>query len=59
MRSTGGLPYERGARLGLHFRGVVRGRVEAANMLEYSFRYGLVPRKIEPEEVFHPSTLHT
>lgn len=32
---------------------------EVDKMLEYAFRYGMVPKKFEPEEMFHPSTLGT
>ncbi|MFM9971947.1 MAG: hypothetical protein ACKVQK_26500 [Burkholderiales bacterium] len=39
--------------------GFKKSRAEVAKMLEYCYRYGLVPRKIEPEEMFHPSTLGT
>jgi len=28
-------------------------------MLEYAFRQGLVSRRFEPEDMFHPSTLET
>jgi 4,5-dihydroxyphthalate decarboxylase len=34
-------------------------RAEVAKMLEYCTRYGLLPGKHEPEEMFHPSTLGT
>lgn len=34
-------------------------RFEVDKMLEYVHRYGMVPRKFEPEEMFHPSTLDT
>jgi len=34
-------------------------RAEVDKMLEYVHRYGMVPRKFEPEEMFHPSTLET
>jgi 4,5-dihydroxyphthalate decarboxylase len=39
--------------------GFAKGRTEVAKMLEYCFRHGLVPRRIDPEEMFHPSTLGT
>lgn len=39
--------------------GFSKSRTDVAKMLEYCFRYGLLPRKIEPEEMFHPSTLGT
>jgi hypothetical protein len=28
-------------------------------MLEYAFRQGLMTKKFQPEELFHPSTLET
>lgn len=34
-------------------------RPEIDKMLDYAYRYGLTPRKFEPEEMFHPSTLAT
>lgn len=34
-------------------------RAEVSKMLEYAHRYGLTPRRFEPEEMFHPSTLQT
>jgi 4,5-dihydroxyphthalate decarboxylase len=34
-------------------------RPEVDKLLEYSFQQGLTPRKFEPEELFHPSTLGT
>jgi 4,5-dihydroxyphthalate decarboxylase len=34
-------------------------RAEVDKMLDYVYRYGMVPRKFEPEEMFHPSTLQT
>ena len=34
-------------------------RAEVDKMLEYVHRYAMVPRKYEPEEMFHPSTLET
>ena len=34
-------------------------RAEVDKMLEYVHRYGMVPHKSEPEEMFHPSTLDT
>ena len=34
-------------------------RPEVDKMLEYVHRYAMVPRKFEPEELFHPSTLDT
>jgi 4,5-dihydroxyphthalate decarboxylase len=39
--------------------GFKRCRAEVDKMLEYVHRYGMVPRKFEPEEMFHPSTLDT
>jgi 4,5-dihydroxyphthalate decarboxylase len=34
-------------------------RAEVDKMLEYVYRYGIVSKKFEPEEMFHPSTLDT
>ncbi len=34
-------------------------RPEVDKMLDYACRQGLTPRKFEPEEMFHPSTLST
>ena len=34
-------------------------RGEVDKFLEYAFRYGMTPRKFEPEDMFHPSTLGT
>jgi 4,5-dihydroxyphthalate decarboxylase len=39
--------------------GFSAGRAELNKMLEYAFRYGLTPRLLAPEEMFHPSTLAT
>jgi 4,5-dihydroxyphthalate decarboxylase len=39
--------------------GFAKSRAEVDKMLEYCLRYGLVPRKFEPEEMFHPTTLAT
>lgn len=39
--------------------GFNKTRAEVSKMLEYAFRYGLMPRRFEPEELFHPSTLGT
>ena len=39
--------------------GFKKTRAEVDKMLEYVFRYGMVPRKFEPEDMFHPSTLGT
>ncbi len=39
--------------------GFSSGRAEVDKMLDYAFRYGLTPRKFEPEEMFHPATLDT
>jgi 4,5-dihydroxyphthalate decarboxylase len=39
--------------------GFKKTRAEVSKMLEYVFRYGLLPRRFEPEEAFHPSTLGT
>jgi hypothetical protein len=34
-------------------------RAEVDKMLEYAHLLAITPRKIEPEELFHPSTLET
>ncbi len=34
-------------------------RAEVDKMLEYAYRHGMTPRKFEPEEMFHSSTLET
>jgi 4,5-dihydroxyphthalate decarboxylase len=34
-------------------------RSEVATMCDYAYRQGLTPRRLEPEELFHPSTLET
>lgn len=34
-------------------------RFEVEKWLEYAVRYGLIPDKYEPEDLFHPSTLET
>jgi 4,5-dihydroxyphthalate decarboxylase len=39
--------------------GFARSRAEVGKMLDYAHRYGLTPRKFEPEEMFHASTLGT
>src|SRR5439155_17347770 len=39
--------------------GFAKARAEVDKMLEYAHRYGLVPRKFEPEDMFHPTTLGT
>jgi 4,5-dihydroxyphthalate decarboxylase len=39
--------------------GFKKTRAEVDKMLEYSLRQGLVTRKFEPEDMFHPSTLET
>jgi 4,5-dihydroxyphthalate decarboxylase len=39
--------------------GFRNGRAEVDKMLDYVHRYGIVDRKFEPEEMFHPSTLST
>jgi 4,5-dihydroxyphthalate decarboxylase len=39
--------------------GFKQTRAEVDQMLTYVHRYGLVPHKAEPEEMFHPSTLGT
>ncbi len=39
--------------------GFANNRAELNQLLEYAFRYGLIPRKFQPEELFHPSTLGT
>jgi 4,5-dihydroxyphthalate decarboxylase len=39
--------------------GFRKGRAEIDKMLDYVHRYGMVPRKFAPEEMFHPSTLGT
>lgn len=39
--------------------GFKKTRPEVDKILEYSFRQGLTPRKFEPEDLFHPSTLST
>jgi 4,5-dihydroxyphthalate decarboxylase len=39
--------------------GFRKNRAEVSKMLEYALRYGLTPRKFEPEEVFHACTLDT
>jgi 4,5-dihydroxyphthalate decarboxylase len=39
--------------------GFTSTRDEVAKMIEYVDRYGLLSRHVEPEELFHPSTLST
>jgi 4,5-dihydroxyphthalate decarboxylase len=39
--------------------GFTKTRFEVDKMLEYVHRYGMVPYKSEPEDMFHPSTLNT
>ena len=39
--------------------GFRKTRAEVDKMLEYAFRQGLVQRRFEPEDMFHPSTLET
>jgi len=39
--------------------GFAKTRAEVDKMLEYVFRSGMTPRKFEPEDMFHPSTLGT
>jgi 4,5-dihydroxyphthalate decarboxylase len=39
--------------------GFKRTRAEVDKMLDYAFRQGLVSRRFQPEEIFHPSTLET
>lgn len=39
--------------------GFKKTRREVDKILEYAFRQGLTPRKFEPEDLFHPSTLST
>jgi len=39
--------------------GFRRTRPEVEKILDYAYRQGLTPRKFEPEEMFHPSTLST
>jgi 4,5-dihydroxyphthalate decarboxylase len=39
--------------------GFQKCRFEVEKMLEYALRYGMLPRKFEPEDMFHPSTLGT
>ncbi len=39
--------------------GFKKSRAEVDKMLEYCLRQGLVTRRFQPEEMFHPSTLET
>jgi 4,5-dihydroxyphthalate decarboxylase len=39
--------------------GFAATRFEVEKWLEYALRYGLIPRKYEPEEMFHPTTFGT
>ncbi len=39
--------------------GFRKTRAEVDKMLAYAHRHGMTPRKFEPEEMFHPSTLET
>jgi 4,5-dihydroxyphthalate decarboxylase len=39
--------------------GFKNGRAEIAKWIDYAVRYGIIPRRFEPEELFHPSTLDT
>ncbi|MBI4492061.1 MAG: hypothetical protein HY690_04640 [Chloroflexi bacterium] len=39
--------------------GLRKTRPEVARILEYAYRQGLTPRELEPEELFHSSTLAT
>ena len=39
--------------------GLRKSRLELDKMLEYAYRQGFTPRKFEPEDLFHPSTLNT
>jgi 4,5-dihydroxyphthalate decarboxylase len=39
--------------------GFNKTRAEVDKLLEYSFEQGLTPRKFQPKELFHPSTLAT
>ena len=39
--------------------GFKNGRAEIEKWLAYAFRYGMIPRRFEPEDLFHPSTLGT
>ncbi|HEY2987739.1 MAG TPA: PhnD/SsuA/transferrin family substrate-binding protein [Candidatus Binatia bacterium] len=39
--------------------GFKKTRAEVDQMLEYSHRHGMTPRRHAPEEMFHPSTLET
>ena len=39
--------------------GFTKCRGEVEKMLEYAQRYGMIPRKFEPEDLYHPSTLGT
>ena len=39
--------------------GFKKTRAEVDKMLDYTFRQGLVLRRFQPEDIFHPSTLET
>ena len=39
--------------------GFKKTRAEVDKMLDYTFRQGLVSRRFQPEDMFHPSTLET
>lgn len=39
--------------------GLSKSRAELDKMLEWAYRDGITPRRHEPEEMFHPSTLET
>jgi 4,5-dihydroxyphthalate decarboxylase len=39
--------------------GFQKTRAEVDKMLDYTFLQGLVSRRFQPEDVFHPSTLDT
>jgi 4,5-dihydroxyphthalate decarboxylase len=43
----------------IYLWGFRKTRAEVDKLLEYSFEQGLTPKKVEPEELFHPSTLET
>ena len=39
--------------------GFTKTRAEVDKMLDYTYRQGLVSRRFQPEDMFHPSTLET
>jgi hypothetical protein len=39
--------------------GFKKTRAEVDKMLDYAFRQGLVSRRFQPEDMFHPGTLET